>query len=147
MRRGLIIFIILLTLTGCSNHSKENVKESSTVVTPPDSSTLNPSTSSELTITTIPDPTAIPDSGISVDIAVNSKQGDIIVLGHYKQDNDLSNGKEPIEWIVLSNEEEKILLLSKYGLDCLPYNYKMENITDVTNESLTLSFVDLMFDK
>lgn len=45
--------------------------------------------------------------------------GDIITFGHYEQDNDLNNGEEPIEWIVLKTDVKKnrVLLLSRYGLD------------------------------
>ncbi len=50
------------------------------------------------------------------------KQGDIIKIGSYEQDNDLSNGKEPIEWIVLSNNGSELFVLSKYGLDYKPMN-------------------------
>ncbi len=41
-------------------------------------------------------------------------------LGNYWQSNDKE--KEPIEWIVLKEEEDKIYLLSKYCLDCVPYS-------------------------
>ena len=46
--------------------------------------------------------------------------GSEIVFGHYEQDNKRANGKEAIEWIVLALDEEnnRALLLSKYGLDC-----------------------------
>ena len=47
----------------------------------------------------------------------NLKVGDSFVLGKYEQDYDKSNGNEDIEWIVLSNEDNKVLLLSKYVLD------------------------------
>ena len=40
--------------------------------------------------------------------------GDIITFGHYEQDNNLDNGAEPIEWIVLDVQDGKALLLSKY---------------------------------
>ena len=42
--------------------------------------------------------------------------GDIIQFGHYEQDNNLDNGSEAIEWIVLDYDEanHKVLLLSKY---------------------------------
>ncbi len=43
--------------------------------------------------------------------------GDIITFGKYEQDNNLSNGSEDIEWIVLDKKDGKVLLLSKYGLD------------------------------
>ena len=50
------------------------------------------------------------------------KRDDVIVFGRYEQDNDLGNGPEPIEWIVLDTQDGKALLLSKYGLDAVPYN-------------------------
>lgn len=49
-------------------------------------------------------------------------KGDIVKLGSYEQDNDTSNGPEPIEWIVLNVVGDKALLLSQYGLDVQPYN-------------------------
>ena len=57
------------------------------------------------------------------------KRGDVIEFGHYEQDNNLTNGKEPIEWQVLDIKDEKILLISKYGLDALPYNTSKTSIT------------------
>ena len=45
------------------------------------------------------------------------KVGDYVTFGHYEQDNDKSNGKEPIEWLVLAKEGNKVLLISRYGLD------------------------------
>jgi hypothetical protein len=41
-------------------------------------------------------------------------------FGSYWQLN--SKEKEPIEWIVLKEDEDKIYLLSKYILECLPYD-------------------------
>ena len=56
--------------------------------------------------------------------------GDIVTFGHYEQDNDTDNGKEPIEWRVLDiNEEGQLLLLSDKALDVRPYNTKMIYIT------------------
>ena len=61
--------------------------------------------------------------------------GDIIEFGAYEQDNDTSNGKEPIEWQVLERDGDKVLVISKYALDCKPYNTEYE---DVTWETCTL---------
>ena len=61
--------------------------------------------------------------------------GDIVTFGHYEQDNDLSNGSEPIEWIVLAAEDENVLLLSKYGLDAKPYH---DRTVEITWEECTL---------
>ena len=55
--------------------------------------------------------------------------GDIVYFGSYEQDNNTTNGKEDIEWIVLSKEGNKVLLISKYALDCQKYNTSWSNIT------------------
>ncbi len=51
-----------------------------------------------------------------------AKNGDVVTLGEYEQDNNTSNGKEPIEWIVLHNEDGEVYLLSKYVLDAQQFN-------------------------
>lgn len=48
--------------------------------------------------------------------------GDTFVFGTYEQDNDLSNGPESIEWIVLEKKGNKILLISDKALDCHQYS-------------------------
>lgn len=55
--------------------------------------------------------------------------GDWIVLGSYEQDNNELNGHEPIEWLVLAKEEDRILAISRYALDCLPYNTEESSVT------------------
>ena len=50
------------------------------------------------------------------------KKGDTVRFGFYEQDNDTTNGKEEIEWIVLDVEGSKALVISKYALDRQPYN-------------------------
>lgn len=47
------------------------------------------------------------------------KAGNIetILFGEYEQDGNASNGKEPIEWIVLDGDGTNLLLLSRYVLD------------------------------
>lgn len=52
----------------------------------------------------------------------NVKVGDYVTFGSYEQDNDTSNGKEPVEWLVLDVQSDKALLLSKYVLDEKAYN-------------------------
>ena len=46
-----------------------------------------------------------------------AKIGETILFGTYEQDADPTNGKEPIEWLVLSKEENRMLVISLYGLD------------------------------
>ena len=55
--------------------------------------------------------------------------GDIVKFGAYEQDNNSSNGKEEIEWVVLAKEGDKALVISKYALDCQPYNTISEEVT------------------
>lgn len=52
--------------------------------------------------------------------------GDLVTVGTYEQDNDETNGKEPIEWRVLAKDDEKVLLLTDKVIDCIPFNDEME---------------------
>ena len=45
-----------------------------------------------------------------------------ISFGSYEQDNSPDNGQEPIEWLILSEENGRALLLSRYALDVIPFN-------------------------
>lgn len=55
--------------------------------------------------------------------------GDAIFFGYYEQDNDISNGREDIEWIVLAKEENRLLVISRYALDCQVYNIEYSHTT------------------
>ena len=44
--------------------------------------------------------------------------GNIISFGTYEQDNNIANGPEDIEWIVLAEGLNEILVISRYALDC-----------------------------
>lgn len=65
----------------------------------------------------------------------NVQPGDYISFGAYEQDNNTSNGKEDIEWLVLDVQGDKALIISKYVLDCKQYNTVDK---DVTWESCTI---------
>ena len=52
--------------------------------------------------------------------------GAVVSFGSYEQDNNTGNGKEPIEWIVLEVQNDKMLLLSKYVLDASYFDEKQE---------------------
>ena len=76
--------------------------------------------------------------------------GDTFTFGEYEQDNNLENGKEPIEWVVLANntEKNKLLVISKEILDCMTYYNKKENVTWEScspREWLNTSFYDSAF--
>ncbi len=74
--------------------------------------------------------------------------GDYVSFGAYEQDNDTTNGKEAIEWLVLAKQDGKALVISKYALDCQQYN---TSFVAVTWETCTLrkwlngTFLDTAF--
>lgn len=55
--------------------------------------------------------------------------GDIIKFGKYEQDGNLENGKEDIEWQVLKVEDNRILVVSRYGLESNAYNTESAEVT------------------
>ena len=59
--------------------------------------------------------------------AVNGRGA--VIFGNYEQDNNIGNGKEPIEWLVLEVWGDRALLISKYGLDARPYNTEHGEVT------------------
>ena len=69
----------------------------------------------------------------SIKDIVNAKKGSTVKFGKYF--NKTKTTKEDIEWQVLAREGDKVLLISKYALDCVPYN---EIYTDVTWEICSL---------
>ena len=98
-----------------------------------------------------PAPTTVPTSGPVEELEripaltqknnelTNLSVGDTVEFGSYEQDNEASNGKEPIEWIVLGMDDNTATLISKYALDCKLYNSNTNYLTnDVTWETSTL---------
>lgn len=60
------------------------------------------------------------------------KVGETIEFGNYPQEED--GTEKPIEWIVMKNEGNQVLLLSKYVLDAKPYNEELEEVTWETSD-------------
>jgi len=77
-----------------------------------------------------------PGTKPSDEIITVIKDGDTIIFGHYEQDNNTENGKEPIEWDILDENANGKLLISRYVLDAVPFNN--EYATDVTWETCSL---------
>ena len=48
--------------------------------------------------------------------------GQLITMGEYEQDNNLNNGTEKIEWIVIGKEKGRALVVSKYALCARTYH-------------------------
>ncbi len=51
----------------------------------------------------------------------DAEVGDAVVFGRFEQ-NCKYDGVEPIEWIVLEKQDDKILLISRYALEKIAYN-------------------------
>lgn len=64
-----------------------------------------------------------------IEMIKQARVGDYVVFGQYEQDNDTSNGKEDVEWLVLDVQEDRALLISKYLLDSKPYNTTDDHVT------------------
>ena len=60
------------------------------------------------------------------------KIGETIEFGNYPQEED--GTEKPIEWIVMKNEGNQVLLLSKYVLDAKTYNEELEEVTWETSD-------------
>lgn len=69
-------------------------------------------------------------------LLAKANPGDTVFFGAYEQDNNTSNGKEDVAWLVLAKENNKIFVISEKGLDCQPYN--VEQYANVTWETCTL---------
>lgn len=59
----------------------------------------------------------------------NIKVGSHIKFGMYEQDNNKSNGKEYIDWLVLEVKDGKAFVISKYLLDEQVYHTECEPVT------------------
>ena len=80
----------------------------------------------------------------------NIKIGDVYIFGTYEQDNNTSNGKEEIEWIIIDKKGASLLLISKYALDCQIYHDTYEDLTWETctlRKWLNKDFINLAFSK
>lgn len=70
--------------------------------------------------------------------------GDIVTFGSYEQDNNDSNGSEAIEWKVLAVNNSQALLVSRYVLDCQPYNSQL--VSEIYWETCSVrSWLNQMF--
>ncbi len=116
-------------------NSKPSKKEDAPLTTPPiEPSTQAPTQPTQIPTQTPTQPTQTPSNNTTPGIG-NVKVGDYVKFGKYEQDNNTSNGKEDIEWLVLDVQGDKALVISRYALDCKPYH---EEYVDVTWETCTL---------
>ncbi len=76
------------------------------------------------------------------------KKGKHITFGTYEQNNNSSDGKEDIEWLVLDKKDGKALVISKNALDCQQYNTSQSDVTWETcslRKWLNSTFISMAF--
>lgn len=64
------------------------------------------------------------DNRYTAEMPILYQEGQSVFFGQYEQDNNLENGPEDIEWIVLgyNGSHTHVMLYSRYGLDAKAYN-------------------------
>ena len=55
--------------------------------------------------------------------------GDTFTFGSYEQNNDISDGSEPVTWVVMAKEGDKLWMISQLGLDAQPFNRRRVDVT------------------
>ena len=68
----------------------------------------------------------------------NKINADYVFFGHYEQDGNKSNGKEPIEWMVLENKGDTLVLMSKQILVHKVFDETSNRETPVTWADCTI---------
>jgi len=58
---------------------------------------------------------------IARDRLAHAEAGSTVQLGFYPQSSKDAKEKEIVDWIVLGKDGNRLMLISKYALDCLPY--------------------------
>lgn len=115
------VFILAVVLTGCGD-TKSSISVSSDAVSINDiilgvASISNNDIPNDDTVSA---GSIVIEKDEYVDIK-DAKAGDIVIFGEYEQDGDTST-KEPIEWVVLDEYEDTILIFSRYIIDKKSFN-------------------------
>ena len=58
-----------------------------------------------------------------------TKRFKVLEFGLYEQDNDESNDYEPIQWLVIDEKDDDILVISKDTIICIAYNDRSDIVT------------------
>ena len=136
---GLILIFIISASSSCSGKSsKKNSNSASysasqslsgTTSSNISGTTSSKTTQSEKPITVTEKPSSGNQSSSTNTSTISVAVGDSYKFGTYEQDNNSSNGKEPIEWQVISKDGSRILVISKYALDTRKYHSSKDSIT------------------
>ena len=86
---------------------------------------------------------AIYESLTGRETLAEARVGDTVIFGTYEQDGSKANGPEWIEWLVLDREEDRILVISKYGLSSQAFN--TTNISVAWDHSTVRDYLNRRF--
>lgn len=143
--KGKILTIIIsaaMMLTLCSScKDRSNAETGETEIT-----TASETTAAEPSAT---ETTAAETSAAETTADEPVQDEEYVIFGHYEQDGDESNGPEPIEWLVLSHEDDRMLLISRNILDYQAYNTEYAPVTWETctlRQWLNEDFINAAFD-
>ena len=114
---ALIASVMLLTACSGGEAVNKETDEGSEAETTAESSVETDETTEETTEETEPSS------------AYTMNDDGYIVLGSYEQDGDESNGPEPLEWEIISEEDGRIFVMSRYCIEWLPYNAEEADVT------------------
>ena len=135
MRKIIILALAcLLIFTGCTTG---NIKEERNTYPATEEASYDGTetesaaeeTTSESETESIEETTAEPSVFIPKDSVNLTSENQIITFGSYEQDNDETDGSEPIEWYVLAESNDCLMLVSLYGIDCKQYNSERTEVT------------------
>ena len=113
-----MVIAVALLVSACSSESIHN-NEPNLLETEGENETLISSNSSD----------SGRDNEPSEENETLMRDGDYIVFGRYEQDGNESNGPEPIECVIVSEEGDRTLIMSRYVLDCQQFNTEFEAVT------------------
>lgn len=67
---------------------------------------------------------------------IKTEDGNVcFTFGSYEQDDVVFNGQEPAEWVILDVKGNSALVISKYVIDCMPYNSDVDTSVIYENEN------------
>ena len=76
-----------------------------------------------------------------------ARVGSYVIFGNYEQDNNIENGKEELEWLVLERRDDRVLLVSRFAIDRQEYAKWGSFTWDISSlrEWLNSSFINTAF--
>lgn len=154
MKRILVLLIsiclVACTCSACGEQTLADEKDNAVLSTLPSNSQSNVGsaeiTESGPTSSGMEEPVPTDEEFEAEDDTSDGAQS--YVFGSYEQDGDLGNGNEALEWVVLKETDDAMLIVSKYALDQKKFH---ETLEDITWEHCTLrtwlndEFIDIAF--